>query len=187
MSGFYLIGVVALWLWLTWRLLRFGKRMLSQENKTDRSRRVLTVAIIIAWFGASFWYGGGRKLVYDAVVLSLCAKDGGVKVYETVALSATEYDQFAKRNWAFPEKSRATQSDKYYSETKRHYYQNNDPKIMRRQFLIIRRSDDKILGEDISYSSSGGDLPGPWHPSSFICPKISPNRPGIARSIFYKE
>jgi hypothetical protein len=88
MSGFYLIGIVTLWLWLTWRLLRVGKRVLSQENKTDRSRRVLMVVIIIAWFGASFWYGGGRKLVYDAVVLSLCAKDGGVKVYETVELPA---------------------------------------------------------------------------------------------------
>lgn len=45
-----------------------------------------------------------------------------------------------------------------------------NPSMRRDHFQIIRRSDSKILGDSISYARKGGDIPGPWHESSFRCP-----------------
>jgi len=187
MSGLYLLGVIALWLWLTrlmWKAWRRGRRAVNADRR--RLWNALAIVAGLLWFGASFWYGGGRKYYYDWQVEKLCAKDGGVKVYETVKLPAEEYDQYAKRNWILPHITQEKSADKYYYEVDYHHYRKGNPQMTRRQAKIIRRSDGKTLGESISYSRGGGDLPGPWHESSFICPPISKDRPGLEVSIFLR-
>jgi hypothetical protein len=129
------------------------------------------VVIIIAWFGASFWYGGGRKLVYDAVVLSLCAKDGGVKVYETVELPAERFDKYGQVSFWRPDRGEDALGPEYVFKVTTFYYLKGNPETWRTHKKVIRRSDVKLLSESVRYSRRGGDLPGPWHPSSFSCPK----------------
>ena len=159
----------------------------ARDRCADRKARwIVGTAVGLVWFGLLFWYGGGRKIYYDTLVNRMCKLDGGVKVYETVKLPAEEYDQYAKRNWILPHITQEKSADKYYYEVDYHHYRKGNPQMTRRQAKIIRRSDGKTLGESISYSRGGGDLPGPWHESSFICPPISKDRPGLEVSIFLR-
>lgn len=114
----------------------------------------------------------------------MCAKDGGVRVYETARLSAEKFDELKRVNFVLPDKTRAQAADEYYSETDRHYYRRGNPEVSRRHYRIIRRSDQKILGELVFYGRGGGDLPGPWHGSSFTCP--NPTQVRFESEIFVK-
>jgi hypothetical protein len=42
--------------------------------------------------------------------------------------------------------------------------------MSRIHYQVLRRADGKLLGETTLYLRIGGDLPGPWHHSSFDCP-----------------
>ena len=48
---------------------------------------------------------------------------------------------------------------------------------------VFRRSDGKLLGESVLYKRGGGDLPGPWHGTSFICPELGV-KTDVLRQIF---
>ncbi|PXW85760.1 hypothetical protein C8R34_11870, partial [Nitrosomonas sp. Nm84] len=51
---------------------------------------------------------------------------------------------------------------------------------------IIRKSDMKLLGEFILYRRAGGDLPGPWVPSSHRCPSSEIHEIVLMNKIFVK-
>ena len=116
MIGLYALGIFLLWLWLTWLLVKFGWRNCKQGINTKSLGIGL---IVLAWFAASFWYGGGRKVYYDWQVNQMCAKDGGVTIYESVELPAEQYDRYAKRNWVLPDESDLKPSDEYYYSRER--------------------------------------------------------------------
>lgn len=125
------------------------------------------VLAIALWWGIPTY----RKSQADAMVRELCAKDGGIKVYEVVKLSPQEY-----RNFRITSKNLAKPNDEYYYIWNVHYIKRSrgdfdDLEIWRDHIRFFRRADSKLLGESIGYSRRGGDPPGPWHPSSFGCPK----------------
>jgi hypothetical protein len=124
------------------------------------------------------------KAQLDAEVKRLCAIDGGIKVYETVPLTKDIVD-WAGRIW-IPDKAQAKTSDPYYYETVIYYYRKGNPEMARSQHRIIRRSDGKVLGELVRYGRGGGDLPGPWHGSSFMCPDPT-QQPQLESLIFVKD
>ncbi len=185
MSGIYLLIVFGVWAGLTSALWKGWRRWRVSEGGNRRRRDAVALVIALLWFGASFWHAGGQKIYYDLEVKRLCARDGGVKVYETVKLPAEVYDAYARRNWILPDKVQAKPGDEYYYEVDRHYYRKGEPQMMRRQAKIIRRSDGKVLGEMVRYGRGGGDLPGPWHPSSFTCPRPTEG-PYLEPSVFQK-
>lgn len=121
----------------------------------------------------------------DAEVRRLCAIDGGTQVYETVTLPAERLDR--ESGIRIRSKDRATNSDEYYFEQEVVYLTKSEPKISRTIHRIIRRADGKVLGTAIWYARGGGDLPGPWHPSSFICPPISRGVPSVESLVFIKS
>lgn len=170
MSGLYLLAVAGIWVGLTWLLFKTWQRLRDQSQARRRVVDVLCLGVALVWICGSFWYGGGRNIYYDIQVDRMCRVDGGIKIYETEKLTASEYDQFAKGNWLFPDKASAKSSDKYYSETVRQYLRKDEPDITRRQYRVTRASDGKVLGELTLYGRGGGDLPGPWHGSSHTCP-----------------
>lgn len=116
---------------------------------------------------------GCEKDRLDVQVKELCAKDGGIKVYETVKLPPEKFDKYGVVR--IPSKQDAKLEDEYFYEWSVHIYVDGNPSLRRDHFLVIRRSDSKLLGEAISYARRGGDMPGPWHPSSFRCPENSGN------------
>lgn len=106
----------------------------------------------------------------DREVKRLCAIDGGIKVYETARLPVERFDQYGKTNIQTKEYMKPT--DDYYIDYKSEIIIAGNPRLMRINAKIIRTKDRKAMGEFIQYTRGGGDLPGPWHGSSFSCPSI---------------
>ncbi|MDZ7805096.1 hypothetical protein [Thiohalophilus sp.] len=167
MIGLYVLGLVLLWVWLTWLLLRYGLRVWMREKGRSVSKKAFVSFIIVAWLGTSFWYGGGRKIYWDWRVDQMCAVDGGVRVYETVTLPGHRFDKYGIVR--IPIKRKAKSGDEYHYERNIYYYREENPAVWRLHFEIYRRMDKKLLGEATTYARRGGDIPGSWHESSFGC------------------
>ena len=133
---------------------------------------------------------GCEKDELDRQMEALCAKDGGNKVYETVALPA---DMFSESGQPFSSVKSRSQEGKLGSE---YIYLNEikilkegdilkgEGRLLRGHIKIIRKSDSKLLGESIAYGRSGGDGFVLGHPSSNSCPKEGGP---IEKSIFIKQ
>ncbi|WP_037588308.1 hypothetical protein [Stenoxybacter acetivorans] len=186
MSAFYLMAVAFIWfkltqwtgkLWLKWR-----------KNKPNTSRFLIDlsfVLIFLAWFAASFWYGGGRVYYYDAEVKRLCAIDGGVKVYEKVVLSPEDYDKLMEEGLKYEDNSSPAQ-DYFFGSDKDIYIRSDNPTIRRSCSIVMRRKDKKIIAMLVSYHRVGGGFPGWWMSSSFRCPQPKTNFE-LNQAIFIKE
>ncbi len=122
--------------------------------------------IVIAWAV----FVEGRKAYLDYEVRDLCAKDGGVKVYETVRLPAEKFNQWEQPNFYQPTQGENTLGAEYIFKKEQHYYRRGNPEMSRHHYQVFRRLDGKLLGETVFYGRGGGDMPGPWHESSFVCP-----------------
>ena len=127
--------------------------------------------------------GPMAKAKLDAEVKRLCAIDGGGKVYEVVRLPADKFDKYGGLRIPFKQDRKPT--DKYYVEWDVQHLLNGNPSMRRDHFLVYRTSDGKLMGEAISYGRKGGDMPGPWHDSSFRCPQNSGDQ-DLVRRVFIK-
>lgn len=114
---------------------------------------------------------GCEKARLDAQVKELCAKDGGIKVYETVKLPAERFDQWGMVRPYDPTQGENSLGSEYIFKRDTNYFKKGNPEMWSTHVQIVRRSDNKLLGESTRYSRRGGDLPGPWHESSLACPK----------------
>ncbi len=123
------------------------------------------------------------QILADAKVRELCEKDGGITVYETVKLPADRFDKYGQV-WV-PYKETSDTEIEFFFETSTNYLKKRGPEIYQIHTKLFRRSDRKLLGEIITYSRRGGDLPGPWHPSSFRCPMKT--EADLKKQIFIKE
>lgn len=137
-------------------------------------RSVHTVAALSCLLGLV----GCEKDRLDRQLLELCAKDGGNKVYEVVVLPP---DKGALPR--IPRKEYATAADEYYVVQEVTYLKQGNPELHRSRYRIVRRSDGKTIGESIYYVRRGGDLPGPWHASSLVCPEIG-SLPRLESAVF---
>jgi len=150
-----------------------------------------TAALLAVAFGISLV--GCEKAALDSRVDELCAKDGGVRVYETVSLPPSMFDQWGDpfpgwRGRKFED--RFGPDYRYVEETE--YIKNGDPfkgegRLDRSVTKIFRRADNKLLGEAISYGRSGGDLIPFAHPSSRSCPTYSDDSKWVIKSVFVKQ
>jgi hypothetical protein len=129
--------------------------------------KTLTLMLLILPFVASC--ATPNKAELDDEVRRLCAVDGGVKVYETVTLSAQKFDRFGVVT--VPLRKNAKPEDPYYYEWRIRYYKRGSPEMWRNHFILFRAKDQKVLGEAIGYSRRGGDVPSPKHDSSYGCPR----------------
>jgi len=110
------------------------------------------------------------QMAVDAEVKRLCAIDGGIKVYETVKLPAEKFNQWGQVNFYRPTQRGNALGPEYEVKTSVQYIQKANPSLHRFHVQVIRQSDKKTLGESVGYSRGGGDIPGPWQPSSYSCP-----------------
>lgn len=127
---------------------------------------VLTIAMLIASACAT-----PSQMSADAEVKRLCAIDGGIKEYETVKLPADKFNEWGQPNFYDPTEGENALGPEYIFRSKTIVLREGDPTIVRHHHEVVRRSDNKKLGHSTSYGRGGGDLPGPWHPSSFGCPE----------------
>ena len=129
------------------------------------------VTIFLVLFG--LWWGVPTSLKWraDAQVKELCAKDGRVKVYETVTLPPEKFDQWGNVRFLLKKDRKMIFDGNYQLSHKDHHYDKLYLKVWRTHWEIRRLSDSKLLGEAVSYSRVGGDPIGPWEPSHSSCPK----------------
>ena len=103
------IGIVAaLWLW---------------RRAKDRPTKIIALLLIVPGFAWLAWtLYGGEKAVLDRQVRELCAKDGGIKVYETVKLPAEKFNEWGRPSFTIPimPHSRLGKTDKYFLEWRNH-------------------------------------------------------------------
>jgi hypothetical protein len=145
-------------------------RDLRSSGKDFRSTTALRYVTLLAAVFVPLLVGCVReKDRLDDEVRQLCAKDGGIKIYERAQLTA---DRFDKQGFINFYRRTATEplGAEYIFESKIDYYRKGNPEMWRNIYRVVRRSDGRVLGESVSYSRRGGDLPGPWHESSFGCP-----------------
>jgi hypothetical protein len=124
---------------------------------------------------------GCEKARLDQQVKELCAKDGGIRVYETVKLPPEKFDKYGVVR--IPSRRDAKPDDEYFYDWNILYYKKGNPEMWRSHFILYRANDRRILGEAIGYSRRGGDLPGPWHASSFGCP-LNAGLPVLKQRVF---
>jgi hypothetical protein len=139
--------------------------------------------------------GCGAKYAADKEMQELCAKDGGMKVYETVTLPASEFSQWGRpldRYWSGQIDPENKLGPDYRYVEQSAFLQRGDTlagevEMFRSVEKIYRRKDGKLLGESVSYSRSGGDAPInrilSGHPSSSTCPDP---RAHLLTSVFIK-
>lgn len=153
----------------------------GQHGAMSAKAIAMLVLVLVPLLVVGFYKG--RKAYWDGQVRELCAKDGGIKVYETVKLPADRFDEFGTVK--IPVKKSATNRDGYYYENNTQILRGDDPVVRRSHTRIVRSVDGFFVGESISYHRVGGDLPGPWHPSHFACPK--PIELDLERKVFVKD
>ncbi len=119
MSGLYLLALIGLWLFVGRIIYRLWRRWQPQELKRKVFHLVAGLLLFSLWFGGAFWEVTGKKMYWDAQVRKLCAKDGGVKVYETVELTPGLINRGG--GVSIPSKRSATAEDLYFYEMEDQY------------------------------------------------------------------
>lgn len=183
MSGLYLLALIGLWLFVGKIIYRIWRGRKPQKTNRKILHVVIGLVLFSVWFGGAFWEVAGNKIYWDAQVRKLCAIDGGVKVYETMALPNEMFNRWGQPNFYGPAKDEDLLSNFLLKqETKFIRDETKRPEILRHHFRVYRRSDKKLLGEQISYSRRGGGMLGLWHISSFSCPNIKEK--GLLGAVF---
>lgn len=154
--------------------------LLMTKNNIIRAAIIL---FFLVWQGLPAY----NKWQADKLVDELCAKDGGIKVYETVTLPKERFNQWGQ--FVVPGKRVMKPNDEYYTVWEitniRGRHESSDIgalSITKSHFLLYRSKDKKLLGESIGYGRRGGDAIGPWHPSSYLCPRDIDNE--LSKQIF---
>lgn len=151
-------------------------------------KKIILLVLVSSIIYASFF---SEKARLDREVDRLCAIDGGIRMYETVELPPDKFDSWGEINFYHPTQGENTLGPEYLYQWDIYYYKKGDPVLqgaqeasMRQDHIkIIRRTDMKLLGEFVKYHRAGGDLPGPWMPSSYHCPA----RSKANESIFFRK
>ena len=136
---------------------------------------ILTAAWI-SWYG----YVEYRRNYWDDRVREMCAKDGGIKVFERVALTDKRYldadggirlPSKVERGPEFaPLPFEAKPDDLFYWQMETIVIRRGAPSIVRNEMRVIRSSDGKLLALATSFGRHGGDLIALEVGSRFRCP-----------------
>ncbi len=154
-------------------------------------KKIILLMLVLSVIYAIFF---SEKARLDREVDRLCAIDGGIRVYETVELPPDKFDKHGQINFYRPTQGENALGLEYIFQWDRRNYIKRDSEqgpqeiaIRQNHFKIIRKSDMKLLGDFVLYSRIGGDLPGPWEPSSYRCPGLETNENILIHRIFVKS
>lgn len=141
---------------------------------------LMAVAVLVLLSGCERW-------ALDRQMEELCKKDGGITVYETVTLPASDFNEFGEplgryiqtaktREDYFGPDYRYVTKEKYISGNSQTKVEHGEGTLVRRYQAIYRRSDQKLLVEAVNYHRAGGDeITLGFHFSQEVCPRPSPN------------
>lgn len=149
--------------------------------------------IVTTTLAATLLLPGCEKYALDRQMEELCAKDGGVRVYEKVVLPAEMFDENGDPfpGWTSRPPEQRLGSD-YQLDYQTTYIKQGEPlkgegRLSRHYWKVMRKIDRKILGEGISYGRSGGDFIVLGHFTSKSCPIQFEESRALIHSVFIKE
>jgi hypothetical protein len=116
----------------------------------------------------------GRQAYWDAKVREMCAKDGGVRIFDTLKVTNQDVGLLAKVNGRFDvlTKDAAPSNAPAYGELKSTSVRDGNPSVDRIEATITRRTDGAVVARWVSYVRFGGDIPTYAHRSTFRCPEL---------------
>lgn len=133
---------------------------------------VVPVAFLVAGIG---WYAFAslRLQYWDGKVRELCAKEGGVKVLQHVALTPAEYASMPRTGGRVAghaplELSRPEVPT--YAQYRQDVIREWNPQVWKMVGTVIRKSDSATVARWVHVNRLGGDPIAIDHPSSFSCP-----------------
>lgn len=149
-------------------------RLLRQRGLSLIGKLLMIPAVLIAALILAVGFYEGRKAYWDAQVREMCAKDGGVTIYQKLHISKAEVRLLGTVGGmiGIPAKELARPNAPVHEELKIIDIRRASPQVSRSEMLILRRSDGAIVAKAIIYARSGGDFSSPAHPSSFSCPEL---------------
>lgn len=102
------------------------------------------------------------QILMDHRLAELCAKDGGVTLYETIKLPRPLFDRYGFINFYVPTEERNSLGPLYVYDKKRTILvkgtPDGPPTLTRVEINITRKSDNRLLAHGVSYTRLGGDL-----------------------------
>lgn len=161
--------LLAVFYWIVIPVLVFLIVRWLFRRVTTPFQKYAVVAVSVAMFLGLLWIAAGEKWWLDYQVRELCAKDGGIKVYETVKLPPEKFNQWGQPNFYRPNQGENALGTGYKLKTEIKYIKTGNPSLRRYHIQVFKR-DGFLLAESIGYDRGGGDLPGPWQPSGYSCP-----------------
>lgn len=147
---------------------------------------LIPIVLVVLWillpypFRLIGWYESRQV---DAQMEELCKKDGGLKIYETVALPV---DQLKPNGSPIFFKTWNKSGGGYMFIAKDEYLKKDKPTLSKTTYMIVREADQKVLGVQITYRRIGGDIIPRSGPDSF---KQCPTREQTSdiTSVFVKQ
>jgi len=132
----------------------------------------LAMAMLITALVGCAGYVPGRQAYWDEKVKEMCEKDGGAKIFETVELPRQEYNLLLNKfgTLEIPLDGPNARDTPLIRKEEKTSIRDGNPYVWRYEMVIIRRSDQKVLGRQVTYARVGGDFPSPAHQSSYSCP-----------------
>ena len=137
----------------------------------------------------------------DAEVDRRCREDGGLKIYETVPTPPEKFNKYGNLNFFKITQNENALGPDYKFISKDTFYRGGfgppngtgplvSPSMWRTHIQVIRRADNKLLGESIEYNRYGAD-PG-WAvayaqgapESSHVCPEQGTGEGILLKKIF---
>jgi hypothetical protein len=150
-------------------LLTMARLQRTVISRLSTMRMLLLVPLILG--------GCSRGADADRIVRALCRKDGGLKVFETVVVPRAQFDRYGTPTGSEVHDPQIPgKLDPRYEMTNRtEVIRDEQPSISKNTEKITRKSDGKVLAEQIVYGRSPtdsffGSLLG-MHPKGVLCPK----------------
>ena len=125
---------------------------------------------------------GCERWRLDRQMELLCQQDGGIKVYETVTLPASEFSNVGQPLARYAQQAKSP--EERLGPDYRYVWQRTvlfgvgakleagEGTLVRDHLSITRRADGRLLGESVSYARGGGDgFTFGFQPSGNHCPK----------------
>lgn len=119
-------------------------------------------------------YVPGRQTYWDAQVREMCAKDGGVQIFEKIRITVEDAKFLGKADGriGIPAKDRADPRAPVYAVNRTSVIREGVPGVWRSEWDVVRRTDGAVIAKAIIYNRSGGDFPSPAHDSRYMCPDL---------------
>lgn len=129
------------------------------------------------------------QMYYDAEVDKLCKIDGGMVVHETIELDPANFDEHGGLRSFSPILQENALGELFRYEHHVTYIKGQSGQLdtltlTRRHIRIVRRDDEKLLGELVRYGRHGGDIPLGVHPSGYGCPTDGADLRDLLRAVF---